>query len=249
MPNSAITDETLMAYADGMLPDDEAAKVDAAVANDPALAARVAMFGETATRLSDLSQAQKANVPAGLEDHIRALAAETAPEPVIDLAAHRKARQVPFWQIPVAASLFLAVGVAGTLLLQQGQTNHPLHVTGLEQPALHKALDDLPSGESRDIAGGGEVVAVASFTNAEGEFCREIEFRPAKGRTIISVACHEDTSWTVRLAVAAATADDTGYAPASSLETLDAYLSASQASAPMSVADEAAALRKLTQAD
>lgn len=248
MPDSEMTDERLMAYADGMLSDAEAAEVEAAVGREPLLAARVLMFRETAARLADLSTALKADVPAGLEDRVRALAAETnTPDPVVDLSAKRKARQVPLWQLPLAACLFLGIGVAGTLLLRKdvSEIDQALHVTGLEHPAFLAALDDLPSGKSREITGGGEVAAIASFTNAQGELCREIEYRPLAGRTIVSVSCFEETSWSVRFAVAATTADDTGYAPASSLETLDAYLSASQAGAPLSPDAEAAALGKL----
>lgn len=88
---------------------------------------------------------------------------------------------------------------------------------------------------------GGEIEAIASFRNAEGEVCREIELARGGGETVVSVACRAEDGWRSRFAVVTG-AGGTGFAPASSLDTLDTYLGAIGAGAPLSLEDEAAAL-------
>ncbi len=252
MTDMQISDERLMAFADGQCDLEEAAVIEAAIARDPALAERVDMFRETAARLSDLATATRPTVSAEIEAQVRSLAAlknEGDAPTVVDFAEHQDARAErpkPRWyQLPLAASLSLAIGAAGTyLILGAGQPNGvpDLQVAGLEHPSVATALNTLPSGARQSTTGGGEVALIASFTNAVGEFCREFELDQPDRRTIVSVACHDSAGWDVRLAIAAAPVADTGYAPASSLETLDAYLTATEASAPMSEDDEQKAL-------
>lgn len=251
MSSQEITDEMLMAYADGALSDDQIADVDVAIARDPALMKRVDMFRGTMTHLAALGRAQSGDLPDFIEDRIRALAAQSEPTTIVDLAERRRQRQVPLWQVPLAASLFLAIGIAGTLIAQRSVPTDgaDLRVAGLDQPALRTALGELPSGTRAPLPNGGEVLVIASFNDGEGTFCREVEFDPPTGRTIVSVACHEGADWDVRFAVAAAAVDATGYAPASSLESLDAYLSASGAGAPMTTQEERAALDNLENSE
>ena len=90
---------------------------------------------------------------------------------------------------------------------------------------------------------------IASFRNGDGQLCREFEFDRPGRQTIVSVACHPGSSdagsWSTQLAVLAPPSEGSGYAPASSLETLDAYLGAIHAGPPMSDDDEAVALSQL----
>lgn len=242
--NDAVTDEELMAFADGALPPNRAAAVQKAIDADPALAQRAQMFRGSADLLAGLGQALPADVPDALIARVHELAA-APPAPVTDLAAHRAARRVPLWQVPLAASIFLAIGVAGTMVLRQDAADQGAsHLAALESAPLHEALRSLPSGEARQLDSG-RVTMIASFTNAEGELCREFEYDPPAGRTVVSVSCHGGGAWGVRMAVMAAPVDATGYAPASSLEVLDAYLAASGAGAQMDSNEEAAALQRL----
>lgn len=252
MTDTQISDERLMAFADGQSDPEEAAIIEAAITGDPALAKRVDMFRETAARLSALAKATTPTVSAEAEARIRSLAdasaEEAGPTALEFTPRQREVTKTPrrdWYQLPLAASLFLAIGVAGTYFaMKGGQTNGApdLQVAGLKHPAVTSALDSLPSGARQSTTGGGEVALIASFTNAAGEFCREFELAQPDRRTVVSVACHGKEGWDVRLAIAAAPAADTGYAPASSLETLDAYLSASQASAPLDEQAEQEAL-------
>lgn len=161
------------------------------------------------------------------------------------LAGAQEAK-IQLWQLPIAASVALAVGGFGGWLgkPETGGTGG-LAVAAIEEAALIEALADAKSGESREIGSGVGFTAIASFRDGDGQLCREFEQDRAGAVTVVAVACRAGQGWSVRFAVAAAASDDTGYAPASSLETLDAWLSAIEAGAPMSEDEEAAALADL----
>ena len=119
----AITDETLMAYADGELTPAEMAELERAIAADEALAARAAVFAGTRTAVKRaFSGEAHMKVPGDLAERVRQLAqadamsrqAATLRENVVDLASRR--RPVPLWQLPAAAAIVLAIVAAGACL-------------------------------------------------------------------------------------------------------------------------------------
>ena len=186
---SPFTDEQLMAYADGELPAAERGAVEAELARDPALAAQVdgyragrrllkqrfaAVAGEPVPqRLLDLLQAP----PTPADDKVVPLRPRT---PVL-AAAPRRAR--PVWPMALAASLLLALGLAGGGWLLRG----PAAVTA--DPLL-AVLERSPSGELRR-AGDEEFLVLASLATADGRWCREYERGPAGGAMQRAIACRE----------------------------------------------------------
>ncbi len=244
-----ITDEMLMAYTDGELSAAEAAAVERAMAQDEALATKAAIFADSRSAVKRAYAAPPA-VSADLEARVRAMAAadaasRQAPTPqsnVIDLASRR--RVVPFWQLPVAAAVALAVG-AGSIWFMgaNGGGSGGLQVAGLSDPAIVGALGTVASGQRVALGDGAAFAAIATFRDGDGALCREFEHARQGGKTVVAVACQTPTSWDVRFAIAAAASTTDGYAPASSLETLDAYLSATGAGAPLSAVDEAVLLK------
>ncbi|MCU0902542.1 MAG: zf-HC2 domain-containing protein [Tabrizicola sp.] len=244
----AITDELLMAYADGELDAAEMAEVERAMAEDESLAERVAIFADTRRAVKDAYPAP-APVSADLAARVRAMteAAEARPATaaVIDLAARRK--PAPVWSLAMAASLALAVGLAGGWYVGTGASGgEGLRLTALSDPAISGALATVAAGERLELADGNAFAAIATFRTADGEVCREFEYDQAAGSTYVAVACDQSGTWDLRFAVASAP-DDGGYAPASSLDTLDAYLEATGAGQPMTREDEAAVLAALRQ--
>jgi anti-sigma factor RsiW len=244
-------DERLMAYADGALSLAEAAEVEQAIAGDAGIAAKVAMFKASRVMARQAFGAAPP-VPDALAARVAAMAAadaarRAAPAPrgdVIDLAARR--RQVPVWQLPIAASIALAVGLFGGWIAKPGaDATGGLAVAGLQDPALVTALDTVASGARTDLGGGAAFAAIATFRDGDGQLCREFEHDRTGGATVVAVACRAEADWSVRFAVVAAATDAGGYAPASSLETLDAWLSATGAGAPLSDAEEKTALGAL----
>jgi anti-sigma factor RsiW len=249
MERQEFGDETLMAYADGELDAETARAVAAAAANDAKTAQRIAMFSRTRDILGEVARARpleplSPELGARVEETLRA--AHPAPSETV-VSFPRRTVAAPAYRPMAAAALALAVGVAGGYLVSQttgARETGGLGIAALEVPGISNVLDTLPSGERVTIADG-EVAAIASFLNADGELCREFEVDWTSRDTVVSVACWRAEGWVPRLAIVAPTADETGYAPASSLETIDAYLGAIGAGAPLTLEEEAAALRAL----
>jgi hypothetical protein len=242
----AITDEVLMAYADGELDAAAMAEVERAMAEDETLAERVAIFADT-RRAVKAAYPAPAPVSADLAARVRALAkaAEATPasSTVIDLAARRK--PAPVWSLAMAASVALAVGLAGGWYAGSGSSDSAgLRLTALADPAISGALATVASGQRLKLPSGNVFSAIASFRTADGALCREFEYDQPTGSAYVGVACDQSGTWDLRFAVAGF-AGDGGYAPASSLDTLDAYLEATGAGQPMTTEDEAAALAAL----
>jgi anti-sigma factor RsiW len=242
------SDDILMAYADGELPADQMAAVAAAAQDDPAIAARIDLFRQSRSAVA-AALALPPRQDAG-SDPIAALVRklDQAPQPqtqpqmqsgtVIPLPPRRT---VPMWQLAAAASIAFAVGLSFALS-GTGPATTDLAALMIATPdSLGQALDTLPAGTRQAVAGA-EIEVIASFTTADGTFCREFEVDAPDDRTVVSVACRDGATWDLRLAIAAVS-DTGGYAPASSLDALDAWLVATDASEPMSVAQEALALR------
>lgn len=239
-------DLTLMAHADGELDSATMHEIEEAAARDPALAARIAAFRDS-RRAVQAAFARPEPVPAALDAQVAALIAAARAEAagatnVTALRPRRAVRLMPLWQGAIAASLMLAVGLAAGVMLPRGGDSGHLDVAVLTDPGLAEALGRVPAGEREVLPSGGAMAPIATFVTADGSLCREFEYDARSGETVVSVACRDGGDWDVRLAIAAAAASD-GYAPASSLDTLDTWLDSSGAGLPMSPEDEAAALR------
>jgi len=256
------SDEILMAYADGELDEARHAAVEAAIARDDALADRVAMFAETADRAKQAMDATlSAPVPAHLQRAVESLiaaqdsqdsegGARADPVSLADHRARRDSGRLGGWRrvVPaaMAASIALVVGLGVGYGLRPGpdSTGAGMAVgslTGPAGPAIAAALAEIPSGAEQALAGGRTFRAIASFRDEAGAVCREFEVDGEAGRASVNVACRDTDRWEVRISIATS-GGGTGYAPASSLEALDAYLVSVGAGAPMSAQEEKAVL-------
>jgi hypothetical protein len=238
MKPAEIEDEMLMAYADGELDAETAARVEAALEQDDTLAERLGVFLSTRSALKAAFDPAPP-VSAQLEAAVRAMAAP-APQ-VVALSARRAAR--PAW-VPaaMAACLALAVGLGAGWGLRGPAATGAAPQLALADGAA-ELLARLPSGESADLPGGHRLTMVASFADAAGTFCREIA-QDGAGGSVLAVACKADTGWELRFALAAGTGGD-AYRPASAPEALDAWLDATGAGSPLPPDAEAAALARL----
>ncbi|NSX54445.1 hypothetical protein [Parasulfitobacter algicola] len=255
MADAMFTDEELMAYADKELPDDRAALIDMALLEDAALSDRLAVFTGSKEAVAEAYGGDLGDgVPNYLVAHVRKVQAEHAgagdePSNVqkmpVDVPQPANADRRPLWQLPAAAAVALAVGLgAGMMIMQpieQAQQNG-LQVAAFDDPEIMDALGRMASGTDITFESGNRFSVISTFQDGDGSLCREFEYDQASGKTVVSVVCHEGGVWDVQFAVTATAADDSGYAPASSLETLDAYLSSTGAQLPMSPEAEAAAL-------
>ena len=297
MTSPTFTDEILMAYVDGELDAENAAKVDAAILADPKIAERIALFDVTRQTLADdLSEpepvsanlvaaveaiaarhaeenlAEEQLVDAGETEPQKPTAGETAPATVVpfrtrsapqDADSATGMRQGRVWHLPLAASIALVAGLAlgplmpwsggmdgGRIDIADSGSQTPgaspsgLAAPGLQAPGLGTALASVVSGERTTLDDGSAFSVIASFTDGDDTLCREFEIDQTNGETLVSVACHEDETWTLRFAVAAGQGTD-GFAPASSLDALDGYLTAIEAGEPLSPDAERSALTAL----
>jgi surface antigen len=217
-PMRAFTDEQLVAWVDGELPDDEARAIASAVESDAALAARVRPFRESRRVLEDAFAAQlREPVPA------RLLAALAEPVPVAARVS-RMSRLKPLPQktwLAMAASVVLAIGLAIGVGIQRPDGGGALALLPTDAESLNVALETLRGGEVLTRERDGvrvEVLPLGTLRTASGQWCRDFETTAqAAGGVQRSrgVACREDGRWEVqavaRLDAAPAPAGDDSY--------------------------------------
>ncbi|NUS70143.1 MAG: anti-sigma factor [Ensifer adhaerens] len=265
MSDTEFSDEILMAFADGELDEATMRRVEAALETDDELMARVAMFMETRAAASEaLKPVLDEPVPDELVAKVRAMAAaQSGAQRAADAPATGGDNVVAFRRpadqaalphagpsrllMAMAASLLVVIGGAGGYLLRGGGLADPggiqgaLHVADTVGPALSAILDKAASGEEFAVGEGGTVRLVSAFELGSGQLCREYELTQPGASGLVSVACRKASTWQTRLAVARPEGGD-GYAPASSLETVDAFLTSIGAGQPLDADAEKKAL-------
>lgn len=254
------SDDTVMRYVDGELDDATCVAIEDAQASDPDLAARIEAFAQTKLQARRAMQPLLDEpVPEKLRSTVEAMVARQRPISAgpMPTATPRAAAGAPGarilvpandWRRLAAAACIAGVlgGLVGYFAVGSPATPGGLQVADVDRAALVDALRTTPSGEERSMTGQAtRFTAIASFHDARQSLCREFELDMADGSQLTSVACNEENDWRVRFAVNAP-GDGAGYAPASSAEALDAYLTAIEAGAPLSGDDEAQALRALS---
>ena len=259
MTEEIFSDEMLMRFADGELDPATAARIEQAMETDDGLVARVAAFIETRAQAQAalkplLDEPVPEKLVAAVEQMIEAKRAGERPgtAQVLPFEGRRAAtRPSPRWMLPIAASVAAVIGgLAGYWAANTGErAQGGLWVAGAIRPALGEALETVESGKEIRLAGiSDRFRAIATFRNDAQDLCREFEVDSADRSTVMSVACRSGDEWRVSFAVVAP-GDAGGYAPASSTEALDAYLSAIEAGAPMSVEEELQALAEVRRTD
>ncbi|WP_104666641.1 anti-sigma factor family protein [Ensifer adhaerens] len=261
MSDTEFSDEILMAFADGELDEETTRRVEAALETDDDVMARVAMFMETRAAASEaLKPVLDEPVPDELVAKVRAMAAASGAARAADaptaagdnVVAFRRPADQPASPrggpsrllMAMAASLLVVVGGAGGYLLRGGGLADAgsVHVAGTVGPALSAILDQAASGEDVAVGEGkGTVRLVSAFELGSGQLCREYELTQPGEPGLVSVACRRANVWQTRLAVARPEGGD-GYAPASSLETVDAFLTSIGAGQPLDADAEKKAL-------
>jgi hypothetical protein len=185
-----ITDEQLMAYADGELDAVAAAEVESAIAADPALAETVARHRALRRQLRDaFAPALDEPVPEHLMALVRTPAAPTAD--VVPLRPRRR------WALPEWAGMAaaLALGVA----LSQGFLQSPpselrtgpggaLRADGALAQALERQLASENQEDQRIAVG-------LSFRDGSGAYCRSFVLRDE--RPLAGLACRAGDGWHV----------------------------------------------------
>lgn len=235
-----------MAYADGEANAQDASEIVAAAAADPEVERRISMF-RNSRRLAKSAMPLEP-VPMDLEAKIRAMAqkAQAAAGPAAEPAQTRVLPvandNAPRWRMPLAACILFALGIGSGYMIRGTGAPQPgdVNIAGLIDGQLKMALESVASGGELSVDDG-KFRAIASFRDAKSNFCREFERDRGTDLSYVGVACHTGGTWSVNTVIASGQTSE-GYAPASSLDAIDAYIAAIGASDLMAPEEEQAAL-------
>jgi hypothetical protein len=218
----AITEDQLMAYADGELDAKTRAKVEAALAADPALAQRLERHRRLRQTLGQAhAGALNEPIPQTLLAAVRS-GATTPKGAVIDLAEVRakraRAPEKPTrtWDRwgALAACLLVMLAVGAAVMNQPARPLIASTAKGLTaQGALAHALDhQLTASPTSD----GAIKIGVSFRSLDHSYCRTFQINQGEG--LAGVACREPRAWAIRATTVSSSvsASTTGYRTASS---------------------------------
>lgn len=267
-----VTDEKLMAYADSELTAGETAALDALLAQDAQLRARLAPFIITRDRLAtafehtlhepvpDRLVAAIWNAPAASRNGAGASRKGPATRAAMDLPFESLLRAIgsalfpngPTLATAFSAAAVLAIGV-GTGWIAARSTEAPDLIvadgTGLTaSDDLAGALETHASGATADVGGGRTIRPVQSFRTADKGLCREYVVTAGTGPDFAGVACKTPSgAWRLAIHVATAKALEAGgpYATAGrpSAPAVDALVNAMMSGDALGRDDEGALLR------
>ncbi len=254
-----ITEELLMAYADGEADAETCAAVEAAMAADGAIRERVEAHRRLRATLSDaFGSTMSEPVPERLLAAVRgerASSHSSRPAEIVDLAAVRARKAAPkagprprrAWVQWSALAACLAIGVIAARGLGSIGTTPMIadrHGTLMAQGGLSRALDQQVAGSA---AAPDQAVKIGvSFRATDKVYCRT--FQVVRGDGLAGLACRAPTGWQVRVTAAtpARGVNAAGYRTAGSAmpSAVSATVDAMIDGAPLDAQGEAAAKAK-----
>ncbi|WP_395396674.1 hypothetical protein WBP07_28810 [Novosphingobium sp. BL-8A] len=231
----SVTPEELMALADGELSPEDAARVEAAIAADPALTNRLDAERALRDTLSGhLDPVAREPVPDTLTHLIVRAAAEdgltdknrTTRAQVVDLAAARirreegekaRKRAAKGPRVPLFADRRMAFAIAASLVLGL-MLGSQLHSEG---PVTQTSAGLVASGSlartlDRQLASAGETGGtriLASFRGKGGDYCRVFA-----GAATSGIACRQEGTWLLERTMPGAGAQSSEYRQAGSAQ-------------------------------
>jgi negative regulator of sigma E activity len=246
----AVTEEMIMAYADGELDEAGRAEIEARMAEDADIARRVEAHRKLRASLAGvLGGVLTEPVPERLIAAAKRSPSASSAQ-VVDLATFRAKseapakRAAPRWMQWGAIAATVVVGVMVGRIWLVAPPAAPVAVGPGGQMAAQGALsaalnEQLASNSPASVKA---VVIGVSFRSNAGQYCRT--FQVNQGQGLAGLACREPKGWAVRMAMASpAPTATTGYRTAAS-ETPAPVLDAVQgliAGAPLDAKAEAAA--------
>jgi hypothetical protein len=193
------SEETLMAYADDELDAQTRGAVEAAMASDPEIAARVAQHkalrGELRVAFNNVLDEP---IPQRLADAARGVPAVRREGNVIPLRRKNSTRRVWTQWAAIAASLGIGI-IIGEALLSRGPGTGPITSRGgqlLANGVLARALSNQLAGQTEPTP----VHIGVSFKARSGAYCRS--FTLEESPVLAGLACREHADWQVRVLTA-----------------------------------------------
>ena len=251
---TALSDEKLVAYADGELSEEEARQVRDLLRDDAEARSRLAVFESSAQLAREAySDVLREPVPERLTSAIGAPPPQAGSEP----------ERGSWWRwlfgpaVPLAGASLVA-GMAIMFALTPGGPSKPgqqgLGVAVLSAPVT-ELLETKPSFQVAEWTADGSprrAMPVATFIGEGGSHCREIELTQGSGddtRTTFAVACRgAGGTWALTAMVPAAKGDGAtgdGFQPASGArEGVEQMFEALRSGAVLSAEEEAALIER-----
>lgn len=228
----SLNDETLSAFLDGELTETEMRDVRAALANEPALAERLASLALAEGLVVRQARAlDDSPLPQAVLDLLRE---EEAEGKVVSLRPALRMRRFAL-PMTLAASLALLIGFGAGYFVRG-----PSPGTGIaDMAAIAPALDSALSGEEVTLARADEAKLLArmSFLDPDGRYCRQFQVSGEEGRSE-NVACLDEGGWTLVASVRLSVDNAADYRPAAGNAMLDGILDTWMAGGALSLEDE-----------
>ncbi|UZJ45762.1 hypothetical protein OOT55_06850 [Marinimicrobium sp. C6131] len=217
-----INDDTLSAFLDGELPPAEMEQVRARLAEDPALADRLAELSAVDKLVRKRAHAiDERPLPSGVQKLLAEDDAKPESAQVIAFPLWRRARQALNAQTGIAAAVALALGF--------GLAEVTDNVGNPQADAFRSVaerLETLPSGTSETLPDGREVTPRLTFVNRDGQHCRQY-LVTGGGERSENIACRApeaDAGWEQLASVRQPSAAPGSYQTASGGSLLDSAL-------------------------
>jgi hypothetical protein len=212
-----ISDEILMAYADGELSPAERAAIAAALERDPYLRERLASFSFTRGPMARVyDEALLAPLPARLLAiaGVGRPAAQRRPEPAGEgwLSRIASALTLPMLS-PAAAIPAVVMAAAAGWLLQGALRSDGVSLDSggaIAAAALQSALDTTPTGQVARVGSGLSIRPELSFASLQNGWCRQYELILSEEMRAGGLACRDQGAWRVIVQTPATRAEAPG---------------------------------------
>ncbi|MEQ1717852.1 MAG: hypothetical protein ABL907_18055 [Hyphomicrobium sp.] len=203
-----------MAYADGVLDKTERARVDAILAQNPKLMAKVGQFERTRQPVQEAYDAVlNEPVPAALLEQIRRAPIGSATATVTDFAAVRLARnetkaksaakrgqQLSWGALAIAASVCAVIGTGGGWAARSAVESRQAQerTAALVQIAVESVRSDSEVALPNGAAGVVRVMPAVTFVDKDQRYCRRYRLTGDALSAVEGLACRDQTgSWQV----------------------------------------------------
>ena len=244
MNNEIFCDETLSAFLDAELPEQQMEQIRAALLTDDNLAnrlANLAMVDEVIANQYDKINQQP--LPAAINELLAAIPEDSAPVSAIKAAeqfspktASNKQKNteenkqdrnvVNLWQrskqaanrpFALAASIAVAVGFFATVFTQSDT------VFNDNWQEIAQVLEQQTSGHQQTLKNGKAIATQLTFINQQGDFCRQYDINNKKS-VEHNIACRVNQEWQLTLTVHEQKQNAQNYQTATSTSTLREHI-------------------------
>jgi surface antigen len=201
-----VSDETLMAYADGALTEDDCLRLEALLTMDSEMKARLAPFVVTRDVLGALfDQPMLEPAPAHLVDFVRRAQIRPSWRSALreTMDSMRSAFEPQGWLVPAgaAAAVLMVAGLAAGSFLQAVRNSDGgalIEIASNEQRAvgaLQDALEGKPAASPESLENFATVATIAvrnTFASKDGRHCRQYTLSTDDHRQFDGFACRTD---------------------------------------------------------